>query len=76
MSFGQMINSFVLNETPNKQTNTYWDPAHQHNVIEYKKVNGKKVMDCVGMVDGIKPPRCVVRDFRRLWYLLSEGAEE
>ena len=43
---------FVLQNSPNKQTNRFWAPLNPHDVIQCKKAHGKKAMCWVGIVDG------------------------
>ena len=43
---------FVLEMSPNKQTNRFWAPVNPYEVVECKKAHGKKVMAWVGIVDG------------------------
>ena len=43
---------FVLQNSPNKQTNRFWAPFNPHDVIQCKKAHRKKAMCWVGIVNG------------------------
>ena len=43
---------FVLNQHPNRKNDSQWAPSNPHNLVQCKKMSGKKVMAWVGIVDG------------------------